>query len=288
MIKIILFLLLVYLNIFATQHIQKSYYIDSRDINSTLFFKNKEEITLYKIPKSKHSLRIRKDQLEKLFKQNGFNDFEIDSRYVYFELNSPIDTTKLKNFLKEHYKNKYASMKINHISIKPRSYMEQLPKSYTIDIRSRSHLANEGVVSIEDDMNRKYFFNYKIDAKVNVLKATKKILRGEEITPYNSKVHTIEFQRFYSIPLQKLYRSEFQAKYHIDKDDLILTRDLKKLDLVKEDTQVSVSLHSDGIAISFSARALQSGKLNDIITIQKRNGRKLKARVVAKQRVEIK
>lgn len=287
MLKKTLITLILSVSIFAIEHIEKTYYIDSRAINSSIFFKDGKNIVLYNIPDHKHSLRVRKDQLEKLLKKNGFKNFEIDSRYVYFELNSPIDTTKIENFLKEHYKSKYTNININSISLRPRSYMDQLPKSYTIDIRSRNHLSNEGVLSIEDELNKKYFFNYKIDADLSVLKATKKILRGEEITRYNSKVDNMKLQKFYSIPLQKLYRSEYQAKYHINKDDLISKRDLKKLDLVREDTQVSVSLNNDGIAISFSARALQSGKLNDIITIQKRNGTKLKARVVAKQRVEI-
>ena len=41
------------------------------------------------------------------------------------------------------------------------------------------------------------------------------------------------------------------------------------------------------MAINFSAKALQSGKLNDIISVRKRDGKRLKVRVVGKNRAEI-
>jgi len=288
MLKKILLFLVLSLNVFALENIERTYYIDSREITSNLFFKDQKNIKLYEIPSHKHSLRIRREQLDSLLKENGFNDFEILSRYVYFELNSPIDTSKIETFLTKHYKSKYEKIKINKVFVKPRSFMDSLPSKYTLDIRTRNHLLNEGILSIEDNLNKKYFFNYKIDANVEVLTSTKKILRGEEITQRNSELKSIKLQKFRSIPLQNLYTSEFQAKYHIDKGEFISRRDVKKLDLVREDTQVTVLLNNAGIVISFVATALQSGKLNDIITIQKRDGRKLKARVVAKQRVEIK
>jgi len=288
MLKKILLFSVLSLNVFALENIERTYYIDSREITSNLFFKDQKNIKLYEIPSHKHSLRIRREQLDSLLKENGFNDFEILSRYVYFELNSPIDTSKIETFLTKHYKSKYEKIKINKVFVKPRSFMDSLPSKYTLDIRTRNHLSNEGILSIEDNLNKKYFFNYKIDANVEVLTSTKKILRGEEITQRNSELKSIKLQKFRSIPLQNLYTSEFQAKYHIDKGEFISRRDVKKLDLVREDTQVTVLLNNAGIVISFVATALQSGKLNDIITIQKRDGRKLKARVVAKQRVEIK
>jgi flagella basal body P-ring formation protein FlgA len=287
MFKKIVLIALFCINSYALVEIKKTYYIDSRDINSSLFFKDKKEVKLYTIPKHKHSLRIRDDQLQKLLKDKGFNNFSIKPRFIYFELKSPIDTTKIENFLKDHYKAKYEKIKINKVLVQPRTYMQSLPTNYTIEFRNRSHLSNEGVLSIEDNSKRKYFFNYMVDADIDALKAKKKILRGEEISNINSVVESVKLDDFRSIPLQRLDTSEFQAKYHINKGEMISRRDVRKLDLVREDTQVSVSMENSSFAITFSATALQSGKLNDIITIQKRDGRKLKAKVIGKQRVEI-
>ncbi|WP_373071058.1 flagellar basal body P-ring formation chaperone FlgA [Sulfurimonas sp.] len=285
--KTVLFLLLS-LNIYALEYIKQTYYIDSHDINSSLFFKNQKNIKLYEIPNHKYSLRIKRSQLKKLFIDNGFKNFSIESNYIYFELNSPIDTSKIETFLINHYKTKYQHINIKKVSVNPRSYMPYLPDTYTVDIRDRNHLSNEGVLSIEDNQNKKYFFNYTIDADLNVLKAKKNISRDEELSMFNCKTQLVKLEKFRAMPLQKLQQSKFQAKYRLKADTHITRRDVKKLNLVKRDTQVTVFVNNSGMSISFAAKALQSGKLNDIITVQKSDGKRLKARVVAKQRVEIK
>jgi len=50
---------------------------------------------------------------------------------------------------------------------------------------------------------------------------------------------------------------------------------------------VNVNFTDSGLSISFSARALQNGKLHDIITIEKRDKTKLRVRVIGKNRVEM-
>jgi flagella basal body P-ring formation protein FlgA len=281
-------LLFLSLNLYALEQIKENYYIDTRDINSSLFFKNQKNVKLYKIPSHRHSLRIKRSDLIRLLVKHGFKDFSVKPRYVHFEVNSPIDTSKIKTFLKKHYENKYKHIDIKKITIRPRSYMQELPPSYTFDIRSRNHLSNDGLISIEDELHRKYFFNYYIDAHVNVLSAKKKILRGEELSRLNTKVISVKLDRFRSLPVQKHYKSKYQAKRHLKKDTQITHRDIKKLSLVKRGSQVTVWLDSAGMSISFVAKALQNGKLNDIISIQKSDGKRLKARVVAKNKVKIK
>jgi len=286
MFKLFFFLLLSF-NLYALEYIKQNYYIDSHDINSTLFFKDKENILLYTIPKHLHSLRIKKTQLEKLLKNNGFKNFNIESRYVYFEMKSPIDTTKIENFLREHYKNKYKQITINSIHVQPRSYMDTLPRIYNIHIRSKNHLSKDGILSIEDNQNKKYFFDYTIDAKLKVLISKEKIHRNEELSKKNTAYATLKLDKFRALPLQKLRLTKYQAKYNLKTNSVITVKDIKKLSLVKRDSMVTVWINNAGMSISFSAKALQNGKLNDIITIQKNDGKRLKAKVVAKQRVEV-
>ncbi|MCW8837611.1 MAG: flagellar basal body P-ring formation chaperone FlgA [Thiovulaceae bacterium] len=281
------FLFLLSINIYALEHIKQTYYIDSHNINSTLFFKNKKNILLYTIPQQSHSLRIKRQQLQQLLKENGFKDFKISSRYVYFEINSPINTAKIELFLKEHYEQKYKKINIIDIKVRPRAYMEKLPKNYTIDIRRRNHLSKDGVVSIEDNYHKKFFFNYLIDANIDVVQAKNKIKKDEELSKINSEIKTIKFEKFRAMPLQYIPTSEYQVKHHIKAHKTITLRDVEKLALVKKGQSVSVWLNNSGISISFVAKALQSGKLNDIITVQKNNGKRLKAKVVAKQKVEL-
>jgi flagella basal body P-ring formation protein FlgA len=48
-----------------------------------------------------------------------------------------------------------------------------------------------------------------------------------------------------------------------------------------------VSLYGDNMAITFSAKALQDGKVNDIIKVQKSDGKRLKVKVIGKNRAEM-
>ena len=281
------FLLFLSFNIYASTHIKERYYIDAHTIDSSLFFKDQANKKLYEIPSHKHSLRIKRAQLKKLLKDNGFRDFKIDSRYIYFEVKSPIDATKIKEFLKDHYTQKYENIDIKNIDIKPRSYMKKLPDDFTMDIRRRNHLSKDGILSIEDTFHKKYFFNYLIDAELDVVVPKEKIRKDEEISKLNAKLKSIRLDRFRALPLQHIPASKYQAKHHIKADKIITYRDIEKLSLVKRNSTVNVTLNNSGIIISFAAKALQSGKLNDIITIQKGNGKRLKAKVVAKQKVEI-
>jgi len=50
---------------------------------------------------------------------------------------------------------------------------------------------------------------------------------------------------------------------------------------------VSVVLKKSFLEIDMSAKALQAGALNDIILIQNKHGKKLRAKVVGKNLVEI-
>jgi flagella basal body P-ring formation protein FlgA len=273
--------------LYALEQIKENYYIDTHEINSSLFFKDQKNIKLYEIPSHRHSLRIKRSELIKLLIKHGFKEFSVKPRYINFEVNSPIDTSKIKTFLQNHYENKYKHIDIKKITVRPRSYMQELPSSYTFDIRSRHHLSKDGLVSIEDKLRRKYFFNYYVDAKVDVLTTQKMVSRGEELSKLNSKVINVKLDRFRALPVQENYTSKYQAKRHLKKGTQVTYRDIKKLNLVKRGDQITVWIDSAGMSISFAAKALQSGKLNDIISIQKSDGTRLKARVIAKNKVEI-
>lgn len=286
--KIVL-LLFLSLNLFATTLIKETYLINTNNIDSRILFPNSNEnIILFKIPNKKNSIRIKNKQLTEILKKNGFKNFQINSKYIYFKKNSPIDTTKIKEFLSDHYLKMYKEIDIKNINVIPRSYLEELPSSFSVHIKNKSYLSKKGVISIKDTKNRKIFFNYTIDADLKVVKSKTNIKKGDELSVLNAKLHKVKLNRFYAKPLQKIQKSKYQAKNHIKAGNIILRRDIIPLSLVKKDSIVSVFMYSGGINISFAAKALQNGRLNDIISIRKGNSKKrLRARVVGYQKVEI-
>ncbi len=289
LLKIIL-LSLLSLNLFASTLIKETYFINTNNIDSKILFPNiKKNIKLFQIPDRKNSIRIKNKQLAKILKENGFKDFKINSSYIHFKKISPIDTTKIDNFLKNHYLEMYGNINIKSIKVSPRSYLEELPSSFSIHIRTKSYLSKDGVVSIEDTKNKKIFFNYIIDADMKIVKAKINIKKGDELSVLNTKLYKVKLDKFHAKPLQKIEKSKYQAKNHIKVGKVVSIRNVEPLNLVRRGSMVSVFMYSAGINISFAAKALQNGKLNDIISIKKgNNSKKLKAKVVGYQRVEIK
>jgi len=232
-------------------------------------------------------MRIKNRELSNILKQNGFKNFTINSRYIHFKKISPINTGKIKDFLKNHYLQRYDNIYIRNIKVTPRSYLKKLPSSFSVHIRDKTYLSKDGIVSIKDEQNKKIFFNYTIDADLNIVKSKQKIKKGDELSVLNIKLYKIKLDKFYAKPLQKIEKSTYQAKHHIKTNKIISIRDIEVLSLVKKDSLVSVFIFSSGMSVSFTAKALQNGKLNDIISIKKSNGKRLKAKVVGRQRVEI-
>lgn len=285
--KIIL-LLFLSLNLFATTLIKETYLIDTNNIDSTILFPNSKNTILFQIPNKKHSIRIKSKQLTHMLKEAGFKDFKIKSRYIHFKKISPIDTTKIEDFLYNHYLEMYEDIDITSIKVTPRSYLEELPSSFSVHIRSKSYLSKNGVVSIKSTQNKKIFFNYIVDADLKIVKAKINIKKGTELSVLNVKLHKVKLDKFKSKPLQKIQKSTYQTKNHIKAGKIVSFRNAIPLSLVKKDSMVSVFMYSAGMNISFGAKALQNGKLNDIINIKKGNSnKKLKAKVVGYQRVEI-
>lgn len=286
--SIIFFLNLLSLELFGSSVLNSSYYIDSNDINlSHIVPHAKKDINLFSFRDEKNSKRVKSKELIKLLKTHGYNSVSSKSRYVKFHKKSPVNLSVIKNEIEKLYRSKYINIDIKNISVRPRAYIKSLPQNYQVSIQSRDHLSNSGTLYIKTPQRKKIFFNYHINAVVTLFVARKNIKKDVELSSVNSRKESVILDKFRAMPLQDIRRGTIQTKHNIKKDTLITLRDIQPLSIVRRGSRVSVSLTSNSISISFIAKALQDGKLNDIITIQKSNKKRLKARVIGKNRVEI-
>ena len=285
----LIFFVLLFTHIHANSTLNATYYINSNDIYISNIIKDAPRNKLiYKLEINKYTKRIKSKELLKILKENGYRNITSKSSYVKFIKKSPVDTSKIALFVKEYYTNKYDKIDIKTITIEPRSYITSLPSNYTIEIRQRNYLSRSGVVSIKTPKNRKIFFNYDIDATVWVYFSRKPIKKDVELTSLNTVKKSITLDKFMAKPIENLKSKTIQGKHNIKKDRVITSRDIETISLVKKNSYIHVNLYSQGMAINFSAKALQSGKLNDIISVRKRDGKRLKVRVVGKNRAEMK
>ena len=265
-----------------------SYYVDSKNIKLQDIIPDASyDLTLYKIEANRYTKKIKSDELIELLKEHGIRDLVASSRYVHFTQKSPIDTSKIKTEIIKYYTSKYPSIDIKSISLTSRGYIQELPKDYEVHLQSKAYLRNDGTLSIKTIDKKKLFFDYVLDAQLSIYIAKREVQRGTRLSLVNMTKTNIKLDEFKAIPIDDTHLNMSQSKRKFKTDTIITTRDIHDLTLVKRGSNVNVSFYDKHINISFSAKALQNGKLNDIITVEKRNKKRLSAKVLAKNKVEV-
>ena len=285
----IFFLTFLSLHLYANNFLNDTYYINSNEINISSIVQNVDkDIKLFNFTQGKYTKRIKSKELLKILNKHGYKDYVTKSNYVKFIKKSPVNLSNIKMKIEKLYKNKYKEIKIKNIFVEPRGYIKSLPKEYKVNFKSRDYLSSKGVINIKTPQNRKIFFNYRIDADVSAYFARQNIKKKTEISLFNVVKKNIPLEKFRAMPIQYILKGTIQSKRKIKKNSIITAKNINTLSIVRRDSRVSVNLQNTKIFINFTAKALQDGKLNDIITIQKNDGKKLKAIITGKNRVEIK
>ena len=283
-------LLFLSINLYATTYLKSNYYITKDVVMLSDIVKTpKIDKELYEINQNRYSKRVRAQELLKILKNYGYSDYTSKHSYIQFTKKSPINLNKIKSKLKKYYKNKYKNIRIDSVVVLPMRYTNSLPKSYTVGFTNYSYLSRKGILFIKTDDDKKIFFNYNIAAKVEVYQTRKEINKGDELSNINIKKNSIMLDKFASMPLQEIPNTKYEAKHKLKKATIITKRDVTGLYLIKRGATVNVTLRNGGIIINFSARATQSGRYGDIISVEQNNkNKKIRVRVTGKNRAEVK
>jgi len=287
LIKILLFIF-ISINIYASNTLDSTYYVKSKDIKLSVIAKaTSNDSILFTINKNKHSLKLRTKDLIKILSENGYSDYTSKSRYTSFILKSPVDTSRIELAIQEYYQKHYFYINISGVHVEPRSYMYDMPDEYVVNIKKKNYLKNRGTIDIKTPKNKKIFFNYTIKATIDVYTSKESVKKDTELSLRNvSKVNMV-FEKFRAKPIEHIGSSKLQTKHHLSKGSILTSRDVVSLSLVRKNSTIQVGLNRDSIDITFSAKALQKGKLNDIIKVQKSNGKILKVIVTGKNKAEM-
>ncbi|MEN4053216.1 MULTISPECIES: flagellar basal body P-ring formation chaperone FlgA [Sulfurimonas] len=286
--KALFILSLLFLTLQANQELQHEYSVTGKDIMlSDIVNSPKEDARLFQISPSRHSKRVKSKELLRLLKEYGYKNFQAKHAYVQFSQKSPINTDKIKNSLIEYYQEKYKDIKIEKVDLLPSKYMTHLPKEYKVGFSRNAYLSRKGVLYIKTPDNKKIFFNYNMYARLNVYETKKKIEKGEELSELNCKKKSIILEKFRAMPLMDLPRARYEAKHRLKKFSLLTQRDVVGLFLIKRGSHVNVYLQDEGVYITFGAKALQSGRYGDTITVVNQNKKKIHVRVIGKNRAEV-
>lgn len=288
MFKYFFLLILVVSQSLAQTELKSIYLIETKEIKLSDIDKNiQNDEIIYTISPARHSKKVKTKELLRLLKKNGLKAYSASTSYVRFIQKSPIDTTKIKNFVQEYYKKYYPTIMIKNILITPRSFTTILPKEYTLSMQKKSYLHRNAILVLKSYQGRETFFDTFITATVEVFSAKKDIKRNQELSSLNTIKTKLFLDKFYALPLMKLTASSLQAKHTIKKDSLFSSRDIRPLFLVRRGSNVNVSLNNSTLSISFVAKAIQNGCYGDIIQVINHKGKKIKVRITGKYQAEI-
>ncbi len=263
------------------EYLKKEYFVKGNDINlSVITHDTRNDALLYRIDRNRYFKRVRARDLLKTLHQKGYPRFQTKVSVVKFVKLPDIDLKPLQKRLEAFYHDNYEQIDIHSVRVIPKNSLTVLPKRFTFKIQPRNALASHGILSIVLKSKRQLFFEYYIDADVWVYKTKRKVSKGEMLSLQNLKRVKVHLDRFHALPLQT--PANLEAKHHILADRVVTKNDAATLELVKRGERVNVIMDEGGLEIVTSATALRGGARNDIIPIQNRFKKKLKAKVIAK------
>lgn len=239
------------------------------------------------IPEGKTSFRINAQVIAKTFELNGCTIETGSVRFVTFSKLSNVDLTPIKEQLANYFTSHYPTMKIDKINVYPRGYIASLPHNATAVFDEDLHKSKEGTFYVTDEHGIRRYFDYLLDATIDVLYSTQKISRREAISPSNTQLKRIVFDSFRGVPLVAYPKTSHRFRSSIREDTPIIDRNIEPLPIVLKGSKVNVQVQNGQVIAEFIATATQEGALYDIITIQKADGKRQRAKIIGENRVEM-
>ncbi len=280
-------ILLLVVPLFATIDLQHSYIVTHPYVYlSDIVGRCENDTILLHFKPSKHTARIKEQQLRRLLAQHGYETTHHYS-YIQFSQKSPVDTQKIQHAVEKLYKKLYSKITIQEVIVSPRNFITELPKKYTVHFTKKSHLYDHAIFYIQTPQKKRIFFEYRIKAFVDVMQTRTKVSKGEELTTRNMEKKSIMLQRFFAMPLQTIQKGLYQAKHTLKKGMLVTRRDIVALAYVHRKDKVSIVLQDGALKVQTTATALQNGALGDIIQVRTATKKIIKVRITGRNKAEV-
>lgn len=242
---------------------------------------------ILQIPDDKSTYRINAHIIAKAYELNGCSVDVGKVRYINFTKQTALDLTPLKQQLIDVFLSTYPTMEIKKIDIFPRGFIESIPENskavFDHDIADK----NNGTFYVLDKSGIRRYFDFSLEASLYVLHNTQKINRNDILSSNNTFSKLIPFTQFRGIPITKAPDKRQRFRRTLRENTPIVDRYLQPLPLVLRGSKVSVQVENGRVIVEFIATATQEGALYDIITIEKSDKKRAKAKVIGESRVEL-
>ena len=286
--KHIFFLLFLAVSTFSAT-LESYYTLPTSELNASVICPEiKDDFTIYSFDKNKNRKSFSSKTLIKLFDSYDLTLIDESRGIVHFERTSDINLEPIKKDIKAYYLSYYPQMHINAILLKTNTPIMHLPETYTLTFRPNAYQHKHSSIQLtSNESNERFFLRYTIEATVKVFKASHNINRGK-ILSYVDLKHTSEpFKRFTGTPLASIGKSSVRLKKRLPKGKIVYERDVESPPSVLKNKTVYARFIEGNVHLEFQAVSLQDGRIGDVISIQKKDKTRLKAKVIGKNQVEI-
>lgn len=268
--------------------LSENYVYRSPTIYSTdIFPEIQKRFEILKIPENKFSYRIEAQIIAKTFELNGIAIDIGKVRIVNFTKFNSYDFSIVVRQLRTLLIERYPAIQIEEISITPRGYFTSLPNHVKAVFDDQIYLSNKGTFYITDSEGLRRYLDYAITAVLPVLHTTHEVARKEKLGGFNTIIKPVIYGSFKDIPITQFPDEFYRFRTNLKQNQLLTKRHIEPFPLVQKNDKVIVEIKNDSVFIEFLATATQEGSLYDIITIQKSDGKRVKAKVIGEKRVEL-
>jgi len=280
--------LLISSSLYSTE-LNSEYSIAGLDFNaSTIDPQISNDFIIYRFDQNRHKKTFTSSRLLKTFKEQGLQLEDNSRGIVHVQRTSNIDLEPVIQKLKAYYHSYFPYMYIEKVSLDTSSFIEELPQDYTLIFKPNAYLYNHSSFKIlSEDSKERFFIRYEIQAKMKLFKARHNINRGKILTPKDLLSTQTKFKRLKGLPLLSLTQQQIRVKKRLAQGKILYQHDVEPLPSVLKDKPVNVRFISGTVHLEFQAISLDDAGIGEYVYIQKSDGKKLKAKVINKNLVEI-
>jgi len=283
-----IFIITFFLSGLYANTLQQSYSFTNPTITSSDLNANcPKQFEIIRIPDGKSSYRMNAQVILKTFELNGCALDNGKTRYVTFSKRSDTDYTLLQDQLTAFFTEQYPTIVIQSIQIFSHGYIQTLPNNAKAVFDKDTATKNKGTFYVHDANGIRHYFDFAVVASLSVLHSTKKVSRKEVVSLNNCTTKTIPFDSFRGKPLISLPNTLSRFRASLRDDTPILERQIEPVPLVLRGSRVSVQVKNETVIVEFIATAMQEGALYDIITIEKADSKRVRAKIIGENAVEL-
>lgn len=287
--KHLLFIFLISSSSLFAIDLKPEYAMSTQDFNASTIDKNiKNDFLIFRFKKNRHKKTFNSAYLINLFNEHNILLKDKTKGLVHVKQISNVDLEPVKSAIKKYYQEHYLSMQIDSVSIKSSSFIQDLNEEYKLIFKPKAYRYSSSSLQINMLKSKKrYFINYKINAKLKLFKARSNINRGKILTRIDVLYNSEDFTRLRGTPLKPSHKAQIRLRKRIQEGKIIYERDIELLPDVLKGKHVLARMIDGNVHLEFQATSLQDANIGDKIYIKKSNGKRLRVKVTGKNQVEI-